>query len=178
VRVKKYSYGYAIAHRLTNKPPTTFHPGFVWALKRDIFRQIGGFYDKGIVGNGDIMFVFSIINNLHNHWVERYTPCLLEKWHSYNERVQQIKPSVGYLVMDAYHLFHGLSKHRQYVSRHTNINPLLAGKWDDVIYTNADGLFEFKNPAEFNKINMAYFKGRNEDVPLKLAMQASGSRKA
>lgn len=171
VRVKKQSYGYAIAHNLTHKPPHAFHPGFAWALKRDIFRKIGGFYDKAVVGNGDIMFVFSIINNLDPSYVERYAPCILDTWKAYNENVQRIKPSVGYIVMDAFHLFHGMRKDRQYVSRHHNINQRLAGAWDNNIYLNKDGLYEFKHPAEFNKINMAYFKGRNEDVPLAIAMQ-------
>jgi len=171
VRVKKQSYGYAIAHNLTHKPPHAFHPGFAWALKRDIFRKIGGFYDKAVVGNGDIMFVFSIINNLDASYVERYAPCILDTWKAYNENVQRIKPSVGYIVMDAFHLFHGMRKDRQYVSRHHNINQRLAGAWDNNIYLNKDGLYEFKHPAEFNKINMAYFKGRNEDVPLAIAMQ-------
>jgi hypothetical protein len=170
VRVKKYSYGYAIANRMAHKPPNAFHPGFAWALKRDIFRKIGGFYDKAIVGNGDIMFVFSIINNLAESYVQRYAPCILDTWNAYNTQVQQIKPSVGYLVMDAFHLFHGLGRNRQYASRHQNINTRLAGAWDDNIYLNKDGLYEFKHPAEFNKINMAYFKGREEDVPLAIAM--------
>ena len=43
---------------------------------------------------------------------------------------------------------------------------------DDQIVVNADGLYEFRNPAASEAVYQ-YFKRRNEDIPLKEAMQAT-----
>jgi len=171
IRAKKFSYAYAIANRLPSEPVNAYHPGFVWAMKRQIFRAIGGFYDKAFVGNGDILFVFSLLNTMPQSYIERHSPSkyILDTWQGYNTAVQAIKPTIGYLDMDVYHLFHGLRKHRQYVTRYEKINTLLSHNWDQDITTNEDGMYEFRN-KDLSQIILDYFKGREEDVPLKIAM--------
>jgi hypothetical protein len=170
VRARKPSYGYAIAHgQAQMNTPDKFHPGFVWSLKRSIFRDIGGLYDKGIAGNGDVMFTFTLINNMSPIYIQRYAPCLVDTWNEYNEGVQKIQPSVSYIDIDVYHLFHGLTRKRQYVSRHAAIKERLSSGWDEHVTINADGLYEFKDPALSNNL-LEYFKGRDEDIPLEVAM--------
>jgi len=169
IRAKKPSYGYALAHNLPKDPPNAYHPGFAWAIRRELFRSIGGFYDKAIAGNGDIMFVFSLMDNIHPLYLARYSPCTLDTWNSYNDKVRAIKPSVSYLTMDIYHLFHGLRRNRQYASRHDILNDALKEGWDTVITTNEDGLYDFKDKL-FSDSLLKYFRDRDEDVPLDVAM--------
>ena len=116
IRCKKPSYAYAISSKSINDntPPNKYHPGFAWAMKRSIFKSIGGLYDKAIAGNGDIMFAFSLLNGISSAYIARYAPCMLDTWNEYNKRMQALHPVVGYINIDAYHLFHGLGKNRQY----------------------------------------------------------------
>jgi len=175
IRAQKGSYGFAITKKAMNEntPPNKFHPGFVWAMKRSIFKAIGGLYDKAIAGNGDVMFAFSLLNDMPSSYISRYAPCILETWREYNERVRRVNPVIGYLNMDVYHLFHGLVRNRQYNSRHEIIKAKLAGGWDTVVTTNAQGLYEFKDP-ELSKSLHQYFQDRAEDVPIEVAMLPSG----
>jgi len=169
IRAKKPSYGYALSHNLPREPPNAYHPGFAWAIQRELFRKIGGFYDKAIAGNGDIMFVFSLMDNIAPLYLARYAPCTLDTWKEWNAKVQAIKPSVSYLTMDVYHLFHGLRRNRQYASRHDILNEALQDGWDTVIEVNEDGMYEFKDP-KFSGELLQYFRDREEDVPLEVAM--------
>ena len=171
IRCKKNSYGFAIATKAIDDsvPPNKFHPGFAWAMKRSVFKAIGGLYDKAIAGNGDVMFAFSLLNGISSAYISRYAPCILDTWREYNEKVQSLKPVVGYLTMDAYHLFHGLGYNRQYNSRHEIIKGKLKLGWDSVVYTNASGLYEFKEKGLSDALHQ-YFLDRAEDVPIEIAM--------
>ena len=171
IRCKKNSYGFAMATKAMDEttPPNKYHPGFVWAMKRSIFKAIGGLYDKAIAGNGDVMFAFSLLNGMSPAYIDRYAPCVLDTWYEYNNKVKALKPSIGYLTMDVYHLFHGLGRNRQYNSRHEIIKKKLSQGWDKVITKNAQGLYEFKDP-ELSAALHQYFQDRAEDVPIEVAM--------
>ena len=150
-------------------PPNKYHPGFVWAMQRSIFKTIGGLYDKAIAGNGDVMFAFSLLNDMSPSYINRYAPCILDTWRAYNAKVKALKPIIGYLNMEVYHLFHGLVRNRQYNSRHEIVKEKLKQGWDTAITTNAQGLYEFKD-KELSDALHQYFLDRAEDVPIEVAM--------
>ena len=185
IRSKKLSYAAGIAQNRMSHIYNTmndlrnihmYHPGFAWAFQREFFRKIGGFYDHGIIGNGDMLFVFNFFKGgIADSWVQKVlvgNPFILDKWAEYNAKFKAANPIIGFIPTKAFHLFHGVRQNRQYRTRYENVSPLLTGKWDEQITMNADGLFEFKNP-QINEGVFNYFKGRNEDIPLQEAERLS-----
>ena len=173
IRMKKPSYGCAISNKVTITANNIhkYHPGFVWAFRRDVFRSIGGFYDRGIMGNGDMLFAFNMFRESVPEFWKRdvlKTEFILDEWNTYNKGVQEVNPRVGYLNMKALHLFHGLREKRQYTTRYKDASEYLSSSWAESIHVNADGLYEFNDPRASQAV-LAYFKGRDEDIPLKEA---------
>lgn len=131
--------------------------GLGWAIKSNILKSVGGFYDYGIVGGGDYYFTHRMIgkmcsigcehfdNELDNYFKDRY-----------------IHPKkVGYLDNTVTHMFHGNSDNRQYNSRieilrKKNFNPL-----DDLVVEKS-GLYRLKDP-NFEAEVKRYFINRDED---------------
>lgn len=178
IRSKKESYGVGLSQNRV-KPDKTihmFHPGFAWAFKREIFRKIGGFFPRAIVGNGDSLFVFNFLNGIPDVWkntiLNTDNKIILDAWPAYHATFKAVNPKIGFIVNKALHLFHGVRQNRQYTTRYKNMSPLFSGSWDDQITVNPDGLFEFKNP-EISKSVLEYFKRRNEDIPLEEAEKLS-----
>jgi len=178
IRSKKSSYAFAIVTKkdITNKTIHDYHPGFAWAMKRDIFLKIGGFFEKSIIGGGDVAFVLNLFpfhvtdelffNAIHSG----FGKYIIDAWRQYNDAFKKVNPTLGYLTNKALHLFHGVKENRQYVSRYRSIGTAIKGTWEDEVTTNSDGLFEFKRP-EMNSILLSYFKGRNEDISIEEADQ-------
>ena len=183
IRSKKRSYAYGIVHkkvRVSTKFINMYHPGFAWAFKRDIYRKIGGFYERAIIGNGDTLFVFNFMyDKIPETWIRDVlnTRITIEKWPEYHSKIKEVNPTMGYLTNKALHLFHGVTENRQYKTRYKSASHLLTGTWDDQITLNKDGLFEFKNP-ELNATLLEYFKRRNEDIPLEEAEKITSQRGA
>lgn len=174
VASNKKSYAYAIVHKLPLNDQTvhTYHPGFAWAFKRSTFQAMGGFYPKAIVGAGDMLFAFNFYKRgIPESYITNFmkTRFMIDDWAAYNERFKSLNAKVGYLNLKALHLFHGLVVGRQYATRHELIKKRLIKPWDEMITINADGLTEFRDPS-LHKFLLPYFKGRNEDVPLKEAL--------
>jgi hypothetical protein len=175
IKSKKLSYAYGIVHRKLTKYTHdnslhVYHPGFAWAFKRDIFRKLGGFYDRSIIGNGDLMFSLNFFKDtLPFDFLTRLKKTFgTEKWTEYHANFKKVNPSIGYLRCKSLHLFHGIAKNRQYKTRYASVAHLLTKSWDETITLNKDGLYEFKD-ASINPLVLQYFKGRNEDIPLETA---------
>jgi hypothetical protein len=179
IRNKKYSYGYAIVNKLAGRPGElhAYHPGFAWAMRRSVFKALGGFYPRSIVGNGDMMFTLNFFVDAVPEVFRRdhnVPDSIVEGWETYHARFKAVGPSVGFLALKALHLFHGLTEQRQYKTRYKDVGDYLKGSWLDIVETNADGLMEFRGPAaaEASAAVLDYFRRRNEDIPLKEAIAA------
>jgi len=176
IRSKKMSYAFAIVTKKTINKNTVhdYHPGFIWAFKRDIFRRVGGFFPRSIIGGGDVatvlnMFPIEVTDELfYKATNPAFGKLIIDAWRAYNTTFKQVNPKLGFLSNRALHLFHGVRENRQYVSRYEDIYTAMKGAWDDEIVTNSDGLYEFKRP-EINKVVLNYFKRRNEDISLAAA---------
>lgn len=176
IRSKKMSYAFAIVTKKTLNSQTMhhYHPGFAWAIKRDIFRKIGGFFPRSVIGGGDVTFVLNLFPIQVTDQLffiainEQFGKIILDAWRTYNDTFKKVNPTLGFLANRALHLFHGVKENRQYVSRFQDISKVMTKTWDEEITTNNDGLFEFRNP-EVNTVLLNYFKGRNEDIPLEEA---------
>jgi hypothetical protein len=171
IRSRKPSYAKGLVEKKLTHPHSIhmFHPGFAWAFKRSTFQNIGGFYDRAVIGNGDMLFVFNFFKDeVPDYWIKEILDSrfILDGWPEYHAKFKAANPSIGFLENKALHLFHGVRQHRQYTTRYRSAGQLLKDKtWDQEIVTNADGLFEFKTPAISDVVHK-YFKRRNEDIPL------------
>lgn len=187
---KKYGYGYVLSKgiRIRVEDRHAYHPGFAWAFRRSVFRSIGGFYDRAIVGAGDMMFACTFLPRefFDRHRVEMSIPSMIaEGWEDYRGRVESVAPKVGYIDIKALHLFHGLSGSRQYRTRYKLLLDKLDGRaWDSLIEIGEGagsgngtvaGLYQFKDVHLRNAL-LEYFRGRDEDIPLEEAMAAIASR--
>jgi len=177
----KYGYAYALKENVAihKHNVNSYHPGFAWAFKRKIFQDLGGFFPNAVVGSGDGVFAFNFLKGgIPSYWKYMMTlgrknifDIILEDWEAYHENFKRVNPKIGYVKIRAMHLFHGLRMNRQYVSRYSYSPIKVVGKsWNDIFSTNKDGLTEFIEPS-MRKSLYKYFKTRNEDIPLDVAMK-------
>jgi len=175
VRSKKPSYAYGLVHKKFTYPKAIhmFHPGFAWAFKRSTFQAINGFFQDAVIGNGDMLFVFNFFKDeVPEHWIEQVLKLrfIIDKWPEYHAQFKAVNPKVGYLPIRVFHIFHGVRHHRQYTTRYKSVSHYLPGTWDDNIFVNKEGLYEFKDQKPSNGV-LQYFKRRNEDIPIQEAQK-------
>jgi len=131
-----------------------YHPGFAWAFTR-VWYNACGFYDLAIVGCGDSIFSYAILDM---EFLTSKTRLYSKTKHEWLTKLKKI--SYKYLPLNVYHLFHGPMVKRQYVSRDEPFE-----KVDDVstiITTNNDGVLELTN-SELNNAMLEMFKRREDD---------------
>ncbi len=139
-----------------------WHPGYAWACTRKFYDRLGGLYDKGILGSGDNMMAFSLINNCIHSMNLNYNEDYIESIKSFENKCKNIR--LGYIPGVIRHYYHGSKKDRKYMERwqiliNHQYNPELH------ITYNKDGLIIPTDncPEELLKDIFNYFKERNED---------------
>lgn len=134
--------------------------GMGWAITRETFHALGGFFDKGILGNGDTLFFNCMqpkvnINEGHYYLIQ-------DSYMAYRKNYQSVNPRVTYLDCHIYHLSHGTLKNRQYGSRHNEILGPINQGWDSLFSLNSEGFWELTD-ISLNKKMIDYFISRKED---------------
>ena len=179
IRSWKYSFGHALTKGIpiNEKNNSVYHPGFAWAFRRNTFRSLGGFYPNAIIGGGDMLFTFNFFQDtIPAYWYENFKNTMMtEAWPEYHATFKQIAPKLGCIDIRALHLFHGLTLNRQYKTRYQLVADNFTEKWDHYITYNDDNMTEFKDP-KYHGLLLPYFKERNEDIPLKEAIDISQNR--
>jgi len=139
-----------------------WHPGYAWAMTRKAYEQIGGLYDKGILGSGDSIMSLSFINKSHgmtnNSYHKDYTNSILE----YQNKLSTLR--LGYVPGVIRHYYHGTKKNRQYTERWAilkkhNYSPLIHVTYDEKGIIIPTDLFT----NQFKEDIMNYFRERKED---------------
>ena len=136
----------------------TGHPGLCWAVSRDYFKSIGGFFDKSIIGGGDSTFAFLFMKAIPSY-TYKFINAEFFKW---KLKSSMLPVSFTYLNMTIYHLYHGDMTARNYSSRHQIPELHAIPTWDDAVYLNNDKMYELKDP-KINNIFKEYFLLRKED---------------
>ena len=140
------------------------HTGFAWAMKRELWNELGGLFAKCITGSGDIYNAIAfcgmepeqhpmLVGNRQNVNAE------YKKW---AWRIREwTDGKVGYVPGIIYHEWHGTRKDRNYVKRH-EVCSLIA---KDDVALNDFGLFEWSETANAEVVAKVrdYFIQRHED---------------
>lgn len=138
-------------------------PGFAWACRRELFEDLGGLYDRNIVGSGDTFFVDCYLDSWDIHGFASkfndYMKVDLMKW---CDKLRAKKPVLDYIPVDISHLWHGSLKNRKYMDRHDIILNYDYNPSEDVRLE--DGVYEWNSdkPGMHDDIRQ-YFFDRNED---------------
>lgn len=140
-----------------------FHPGFVWAFRRDWYNKVG-FFDYAITGSGDTLSCAA--------WMDRKFPetsrsypkqALRERYEEYINKIKKNKPRLTYMEGVVEHLWHGSRQNRKYADRHRLIENI--DGVDSILKINDYGVFEFKDDVLelWNPLFTKYFEERNDD---------------
>jgi hypothetical protein len=137
-------------------------PGFCWALRRDIFRKIGGFYDKNLIGCGDQSFAHALLNQIPPLTKGRH-PAHFPFYQAYRAKIESLQPSFSYLPFTITHLWHGTLQNRQYEKRLDWFDGL--EDWNSSFTLSENGLW-IVNSSEKQKEAIEYFIRREEDMTI------------
>lgn len=135
-------------------------PGFCWALRRDTFREIGGFYDKNLIGCGDQSFAHALLNQIPPLEKGRH-PAHISFYQAYRERIAQIQPTFTYLPFTLTHFWHGALQDRQYEKRLSWFDGL--ENWEKSFTLSEEGLWIVLS-KEKQQEALEYFIRREEDM--------------
>lgn len=158
------SFGYSF-NKNKKSAPTGFdyrHPGYAWAMTRTAYEQIGGLYDKGIIGSGDHMMALSFINkcvSMNNvGYSNDYNKSMLE----YQEKANKLK--LGYVTGTIKHYYHGSRQNRKYSERWKILMKHKYSPKNHITYDNQGILIPTDSfSPQFKKDIMKYFIERKED---------------
>jgi hypothetical protein len=140
--------------------------GYGWAARRQTLLDIGGFFDKGIVGSGDVVMsggFLGKIEDANGPFVGKFLS-EIQQWQQKAARV--VAGKVGYLNNSINHLWHGAKSDRGYAIRKKIVSssrfPYDPSKH---LYYDKDGLLHFNNEAKIYFLNLTidYFSNRKED---------------
>ena len=143
----------------TNEWSFSYHPGFAWCMQREWYEQ-NGFFDYAVTGGGDTLSsAVWLKKDLPSH-VRFIPPALNSIYNDYKSRFVDLK--ITFLKgMEIFHLFHGSLINRQYIERHKILN--LETDIQNLTYKNEEGIFEWKDPKQWNSLFLTYFQQRNDD---------------
>lgn len=144
-----------------------WHPGYVWAARREAFRATG-FYDAAILGSGDRHMACGWIGKIQqsvNGGVSPGYKAKLAAWQAKAER--EVRRNIGYVPGTILHKWHGKKADRQYRDRW---RILVENQYDpDVdIVPDEQGLYRLVDDGTPRAIKLRddirkYFSARNED---------------
>lgn len=146
-----------------------YHPGFAWAMTKDIFNRINGFYDKHAMGGGDTALWFAIgtmYSEKYEDMIKDYIPrknlfFQMGTFNKYQYTLHATEPKISYLAnTNVYHLYHGSRQLRKYIERYSLIPELWTN--NNLFLRNQSGLLEWLD-IKHSYICQDYFCGRLED---------------
>lgn len=146
-------------------PPGAAHPGFAWAMRRDVWRQQDGLFDACATMGADSLMAISWCCRDLGTWPE-WQGARARAWAARARRV--VAGQVGALPGRIQHLWHGPLRNRQYVHLWER---LAAAGWDpdtDLIPDAAYPLqlpYRLARPSIFEPIYTDLFAQRAEDKP-------------
>ena len=140
------------------------HPGFAWAMRRELWVAAGGLYPRAISGGGDSIMSCAFTNSpiwggIANHLGTN--PAAFDKWAAHFKGV-----SVGEVPGEVFHEWHGSLKDRDYAGRSQRIASF---DLTSIVDVAPNGLLQWNPAAPRDLINETAlsFQKRREDGPSK-----------
>lgn len=140
------------------------HPGIGWAIRRDVFDLVGGFFEYGIFGIADTFMAHASMGALNQYVLQfpysaPYKKVLRRAGKLWAEHVDG---AISYVHGASRHLWHGDPIHRRYNDRefivsHHNFNP----RKD--LRKNSDGLLEWCGNLPLQEEIRSLLREREED---------------
>ena len=160
------SFAFSLKHNLPEsykKDQTNWHTGYVWAANIQFLLDIGGLFDKGIIGSGDRMMADAFTGRLDKYKRE------CDKRLDFNDLLEwsilAYTDKIGYVSLVIKHNYHGHKKDRQYSTRGQTIIDHKYIPSEDLVI-NKDGVYEWSEKRQNSGLAQAlvkYFINRKED---------------
>lgn len=140
-------------------------PGFAWAARREAFADLGGLYDRNIIGSGDTFLVDCYLDSWDIHgFASKFNEFMKVDLMQWCNSLRAKKHNLDYIPVDISHLYHGSLKNRKYMDRHDIIlnydyNPHTDIKLENNVYewsSNKRGLH--------NDIRQYFFDRQEDEV--------------
>lgn len=165
----RFSFMYSYVEKLPIDPKynNIYHSqqGFAFGFSRKAYYSLDKIFDYSIVGDGDTLLAYSLINKVDKVLVNGYHPNYLKKIFDYQIKVQKLAKFslLGYSDLGLKHFFHGYYEDREYITRKYI---LINHKYDPEkdIYYNNDGLLQIKDHKNAMILDIKkHFEVRSED---------------
>jgi hypothetical protein len=157
-----FGYNYAKNKQYTSKGLDYWHPGFAWAITRKAYEKIGKLYDVGVLGSGDNIMAFALINKSKHYVNAKYSDDYNNSMLEFQEKAKTLR--LGYVPGVIRHYYHGKKKNRNYVERTTILAKYQYSPVKDITY-DKNGIIVPTEcfSSEFRDDIMNYFWERKED---------------
>jgi hypothetical protein len=158
------SFGFQFSHNLpySNKFPNYWHPGYAWACTRQAYEKMGGIFELAILGSGDHIMSFCLMNKGLQSINDSFSDDFKEKVIEFQNRVKRLR--LGYVPVTIRHFFHGSKLNRKYIERNEILKRYNFSPSIHLIYNEQGILIPSQNfSKDFLEDMMVYFKQRNED---------------
>jgi len=138
-------------------------PGFAWACRKDFFSDLGGIYDKNIVGSGDTFLVDCLLDSWDIHgFASKFNEKMKIDLMEYCGKLKNKNPVIDYIPVEITHLWHGNLKNRKYMDRHDVIKKYDYDPKSDIVLRNDVYEWSTEKPQMHEDIRQYFFE-RKED---------------
>ncbi|TWT63175.1 hypothetical protein [Rubinisphaera italica] len=116
-RIEKSRPGSATIESYLGAGSDKSHPGFAWAARREDIARWGGLFDQDVTGSGDAWMTHGFFREYDTPMTQQASPGLRRAALAWCERFQRSGGTVGHVVGDLLHLYHGSYQSRGYWER-------------------------------------------------------------
>lgn len=141
------------------------HPGYTWATHRWFLDEVGGLYDKCILGASDKLMAkaTSVYTKYDSSLSQHYPPLLLDDFYKWSMKfTDSIDESVGFVKCPVFHLYHGKINNRQRDERLKKMREVGFNPKKHLVKQN-NGLYRLHNCDTLQEYINKFFQSRKED---------------
>lgn len=165
---ESFGYGFVEDKPVHNAYGKFWHPGYAWAIRREILDKLGGLIDFAILGSGDHHMAKCFVGDVGSSIHKAMHPAFLKHMKNWEHRaLQHVRRDVGYVPGIILHGWHGKKVNRGYIERwkilvNNQYNP------ETDIVRDCQGLYQLADDNTSRMITLrdelrAYFRRRKED---------------
>jgi hypothetical protein len=163
--VRRSFMGGLVNHTDPETPAILGHPGFAWAARMDVLREIGGLYEQSAIGGADRLMAHAWFGDYYAKSVGSVARgAIFEDYLRWARRTYSvIRGSVGVVPGKVLHLWHGNLIDRQYSQRHISLEEFGFDPAIDLT-KNSYGCLEWgSDKPEMHAWVAEYFPSRREN---------------